>query len=346
MTLGQPLGARITEDREAAMFKTYGVAIRKGGQGKSTSVSTLARLCALYGARVLVVDLAQPATTTASLRDIWPAVEHGDLSGVFMALRDVPRGKTPDAARVRRALAEAQLPAKLPSQPSWSGGLVHVFPWDEVLGETAQCVQSDRVLAGILAAHADAYDLALIDFPAESGSLLWMAIAATRSVIMPLAPETPALEGAYAMLRMLSQARAAGHDIGLGGVILTRCDPKNKRMYDVVQALSQVDEVEGEPVGRRLFPFAIRANEFFEQAFRYGEPIWERSANPSHWAGYVLLAEWLLRDAGRADLAQPSRRRGPALMPPDTRILDVSSVKMDASEVSYADFERKHLTSR
>ena len=51
-------------------MKAYGVAIRKGGQGRSTTVSTVARLCALYGARVLVVDLAQPGTATASLRDI------------------------------------------------------------------------------------------------------------------------------------------------------------------------------------------------------------------------------------------------------------------------------------
>ncbi|HLJ81275.1 MAG TPA: AAA family ATPase, partial [Ktedonobacterales bacterium] len=64
------------------MTQVYGVAIRKGGQGKSTTVSTLARLCALFGARVLVVDLAQPGTSTASLRDLWPAGEHGELSNV------------------------------------------------------------------------------------------------------------------------------------------------------------------------------------------------------------------------------------------------------------------------
>ncbi len=90
------------------------------------------------------------------------------------------------------------------------------------------------------------------------------------------------------------------------------------------------------------FPFAIRANEFFEQAFRYGEPVWERTSNPTHWAGYVLLAEWLLRDADLAHLAHPSRRRGPALLPADTRILDVSSAIVESAEVAYSDFERVH----
>lgn len=328
------------------MVKTYGVAIRKGGQGKSTTVSTVARLCAIYGARVLVVDLAQPGTATASLRDIWPEADHGDLADVLLALRATPTGARPDMGRAGGALTNAALPVRLQSQPSWSGGAVYVLPWDELLGDAATHLRSDHVLAGLLAALGDQFDLALIDFPAEGGQLLNTAVAATDSVLMPLVPETPALEGAYALLRLLAQARTAGQRIALGGVLLTRCDPKNKRMWDVVQALLQADEVEGEPLNRRLLPFAVRANEFFEQAFRYGEPVWERTSNPTHWAAYVLLTEWLLRDAGRADLAQASRRRGPALLPPDTRILDVSSPVADTPDLAFADFQRLHETPR
>ena len=58
------------KDERPRMPRVYGVTIRKGGQGKSTTVATLARLCALYGARVLVIDLAQPGSCAASLRDI------------------------------------------------------------------------------------------------------------------------------------------------------------------------------------------------------------------------------------------------------------------------------------
>jgi cellulose biosynthesis protein BcsQ len=319
----------------------FGVAIRKGGQGKSTTVSTLARLCAIYGARVLVIDLAQPGTTTASLRDIWPETEHGELSAVLERFRTAPAASEPPAALVHQELAGANLPVTLRSQPSWSGGLIRVLPWDELLGEAAAYLRSDRLLAGIIAVLAADVDLVLVDFPAESGPLLAMAIAATQRVLMPLAPETPALEGAYATLRLLAQARDAGHDIRLAGVVLTRCEPRNKRMFDVVQALLLADEVEGEPLSQRLLPFGIRANEFFEQAFRYGEPIWERTSNPSHWAAYVLLAEWLMRTAGLAHLAQPARRRGPALLPPEARVLDVTAV-LEAADVSYADFERAH----
>jgi cellulose biosynthesis protein BcsQ len=324
------------------MYTVYGVAIRKGGQGKSTTVSTLARLCALYGARVLVVDLAQPGTTTASLRDIWPTVTHADVSSLLLGFRTLPSSTAPDGAQARAALDGASLPVTLDSQPSWSGGAIRVLPWDELQGDASAYVRSERVLAGLLAALADQIDLALLDFPAESGPLLTTALAATHRIIMPLAPETPALEGAYATLRLLAHARASGYPVQLSSIVLTRCDPKNKRLLDVVQALLQVDEVEGEPLRRRLLPFAIRHNEFFEQAFRYGEPIWERTSNLSHWAGYVLLAEWLLRNAGLAHLAQATRRRGPTLLAPDTRILDVSSHLLDSPDVAYADFERAH----
>lgn len=325
------------------MRNVYGIASRKGGQGKSTTVYTTARLCALYGARVLVVDLAQPGTTTASLRDLWPAGEHGDLSSILLAFQNFSPGVAPSAEQAHAALASVGLPVVLASQPSWSGGFVSVIPWDELQADAAAHLNSERILAGLLDSLASDIDLALIDYPAEGGPLMTMALAATRRVVVPLIPETPALEGLEGMLRLLARARAAGYQIDLAGILLTRCDPKNKRFTEIAQTILQSGEVEGESLGRKLLPFAIRQNEFFEQGFRYGEPIWERSSNAAHWAGYVLLSEWLLRDAGLQRLA--SMRRGPAQIAPETRILDISALVLDDPEVRLADFEKAHATT-
>lgn len=322
------------------MQQVYGIAIRKGGQGKSTTVSSLARLCALYGARVLVVDLAQPGTTTASFRDLWPETEHGDLASALVSFRMLPAGEKPDAAHTRAALEAVHLPVTLASLPSWSGGCISVLPWDELLSDAAAFLQSEHVLAGLIASVAESVDVVLIDFPAEGGPLMTNALVATDQVLIPLAPETPALEGVEGMLRLMARARDAGHRVALAGLLMTHCDPKNKRVADIVQTIRQSGEVEGESLGRKLYTFGIRQNEFFEQAFRYGEPIWERSSNPSHWSGFVLLAEWLLRDAGLSRLADG--RRGPALMPPDTLIFDTSALGIADPELPLDTFEQAH----
>lgn len=323
------------------MHTVYGVGIRKGGQGKSTTVSTLARLCALYGARVQVIDLAQPGSTSSSLRDLWPAVEHADLANVLLACRTVSPGAMLAASQASALLAEAGLPVTLSSQPSWSGGCIRILPWDDLLGDAAAFLQSERVLAGLIAAVDSEIDVTFIDLPAESGALLVTALAATNKILMPLVPEAPSLEGVDAMLRLMARVRDAGHPLELAGILMTRCDPKNRRVFDIWQTLMQADEVEGEILSRKLLPFGVKQIDFYEQAFRYGEAIWDRTGNPSHWAAYVLLAEWLLRDAGLDHLA--ANRRGPALLAPDTKVLNLSALVLDDPETPLADFERAHL---
>jgi cellulose biosynthesis protein BcsQ len=215
------------------------------------------------------------------------------------------------------------------------------LPWDDLLGDAAAFLQSERVLAGLIAAVDSEIDVTLIDLPAESGSLLVTALAATNKILMPLVPEAPSLEGVDAMLRLMARVRSAGHPLELAGILMTRCDPKNRRVFDIWQTLMQADEVEGEILSRQLLPFGVKQIDFYEQAFRYGEAIWDRTGNPSHWAAYVLLAEWLLRDAGLDHLA--ANRRGPALLAPDTKVLNLSALVLDDPETPLADFERAHL---
>lgn len=322
------------------MPKVYGVAMRKGGQGKSTTVSTVGRLSALYGARTLIIDLAQPGTASASLRDIWPTMPHGELSSALLSLHETPAGVTPGAEQALATLSEASLPVRLLSQPSWSGGELWVLPWDDLLGEAAAFLQSERVLIGLIESLASDIDIVLIDFPSDGGPLMTTALAATDSIIMPMAPEAPALEGAAATLRLLARVRESGRPIELGGLLITRVEPRNKRLVEVVQALKQAGSVEGESLERKLLPFAIRTHEYFEQAFRYGVPVWERTDNKRDWAGYVLMTEWLLRDAGLRHLA--ANRRGPAQLTPETRIIDTSAVLFSETEVMLRDFEHAH----
>jgi hypothetical protein len=251
-------------------------------------------------------------------------------------------GKLPSRDMAAAALQAVALPIQLTSLPSWSGGSISVFPWDDLQGDAAAHLHSERVLEGLIHALAKQVDVTFIDFPAEGGPLMTNALAASNRVIVPLTPETPALEGLEALLRLLARARQSGHDVNLAGILLTRCDQKNKRVFEVVQTIRQSGEVEGEPLGRRLYPFAVRHTEFYEQAFRYGEPIWERTQDFSQWAAYVLLAEQVLRESGLAQLT--AGRRGPALLPEETRIFDISALLPSSSDVMLKDFEKTHAT--
>lgn len=322
------------------MRKVYGVASRKGGQGKSITISTLARLCAIAGARVLVVDLAQPGTLSASLRDIWPDAAYTPLSSTLLALRHTPPQTMPRRDETLAALSGCNLPVPLTSQPSWSGGAIGVIPWDEFAADAAAFVQSEFLVSGILEALGDQYDIALLDFPSEGGPLLTNALAATQSIILPLVPETPALEGAEAFLRLMTRARSSGLQLELDGILLTQCDPRNRRVFEIVQTITHAGTVEGEPLGDKLYPFAVRASEFFEQAFRYGEPVWARTANKAQWAAYVILARRILSRAGLVEQAQS--QNGPMILEPETRIFDISALILDDPEVRWEDFRLAH----
>jgi cellulose biosynthesis protein BcsQ len=333
------------------MAKVYGIAIKKGGMGKSTTTSTLARLLALFGARVLVVDTGQPGTTTSSLRDMRPSARSGALSNVLYTLeRTLPRHE-PSAEQVRAALAHAGLPEILRFAP---GGALHhtgsapgsaqnhrllasatsdgdikaipapqgalaLLPYDDLLADAGSRLRSEEVFVGLLRPLLPAFDIALIDFPTDLSLLLANTFTVADRILMPLVPEAPALEGLDGFLQLLARGRAAGKRATLGGILLCKAE-LNGRFVALARTLCQFEEVHGELLRTRLFPFAVKFSEYYDRAFRQGTAVWERTSEPSVWAGYVLLAEWVLEDAGLGHLC--AIRRGPALLPPQTRIID------------------------
>ncbi len=307
------------------MHRVYGVLIKKGGQGKSTTVATLARLCALYGARVLVVDLAQPGTASTALRDSWPAGDHGSLADLMQPFTVLEAHELPHPDDVLAAMEGLKLPVPLTSKPSWGGGLVALLPYEEGLGTVARQMRSPFVLDGILRSVDSAFDLIFLDCPAEEGILLDNALLAMDRALIPFVADATSLEGIDATLRFLRHGRDEGQArVTLGGLILTRCEPRNKRLADIVNTLIHSGEVEGEHLPRKLLPFAIRHSDFYDQGFRYGEPVWDRTQDQRVYAAYVLLAEWLLVDAGLERLL-PNRRHA-ALVDDDVKVLDTVAV--------------------
>ncbi len=327
------------------MQRVYGIAIKKGGQGKSTTTTTLARLCALYGARVLVIDLAQPGTASTSLRDSWPHAEHGTLSELLEPFCVLAPQDHPHPDDIMAALEALRLPVPLVAKPSWGGGMMHLLPYDDGMGNIIRSLRSPYVIDVILRSIDSAFDVMLIDYPADDGILFDNALFATDRVIVPFVAEATSLEGIDGILRLLRRGREEGlARATLGGIILTHCEPRNKRIGDIVNTLIHSGEIEGEVLKDKLFPFAVRHSDFFDQGFRYGEAVWDRTQDQRVWAGYVLLAEWLLRDAGLERLL--ANRRHAALLDEDIRVLDTIAVAAGTGtgEARLRDFRQSHTS--
>jgi cellulose biosynthesis protein BcsQ len=293
----------------------YGIGILKGGMGKSTTVAMLARLLPLYGARTLVIDLGQPGTTTRALRDRYSDAhtpgEH--FAQLLLVLDPLKPGQL-------RQEGAAEALATMPELPMDLGDGLWLLPYHELLSLAGGRMRSDTTLADLLEALPGSYDIVLIDYPTDLGMLMVASLVATTRVILPLAPHSEAVTGAEEMLALLGRARGAGKNVALGGVLLTQVEVAVARFGATVQAIAGQPQVAGERLGSRLLPFAIKYSEMYDRAYRVGGPVWARTRDASVWAGYVLLAEWLLADAGLGHLR--TNRRGPALLPPDTLIID------------------------
>jgi len=293
----------------------YGIGILKGGMGKSTTVAMLARLLPLYGARTLVIDLGQPGTTTRALRDRYhDAHSAGEHFAQLLLVLDALK------AGVSRQEGAAEALETMPELPMDLGDGLWLLPYHELLSLSGGRMRSETTLADLLVVLPGHYDIMLIDYPTDLGMMMINALVATTRVILPLAPRSEAVTGAEEMLALLGRARGAGKSAALGGVLLTQVETTVARFGATIQAIAAHPQVAGERLGSRLLPFAIKYSEMYDRAYRVGGPVWARTRDASVWAGYVLLAEWLLADAGLGHLR--GNRQGPAILPPDTAIID------------------------
>lgn len=299
------------------MPRIYGFANKKGGQSKSTTTILLARLLARYGARVLVVDTAQPGTTTTAFRAALPDEPHGLadlLNAVFMAARSAKLETV-----VRNALDQ---PPPLPLPVSDN---ISLLPYDERLDEVAaRCLRRDDTLAVIFSQVAHKVDIILMDYPTDYGALMENCLYVTDRIIIPVAPAPEAIDGFQQFLHVMAEARRAGRRATLAGILITQARETSGRFNDVCRALVAAPEIAGEQLRTKLFGWSVKYSEHFPQSFKFGQAVWERTNDETVWAGYVLTAEWMLRDAG---LHQLLAHRKQLILAPETLVLDPFSRK-------------------
>ena len=198
------------------MGRVYTLVNQKGGVGKTTTAINLGAYLALFGQRVLIVDIDPQANATSSLGVDKQSVR----GGIYEALL----GGAPAAALV---LQNPRLKlAILPSSPALAGAEV------ELVNELGR----EGRLRQVIAPMVERYEYILIDCPPSLGLLTINGLmAAQDGVLIPVQCEYLALEGLGDLTRTVQRVRSVLFPaLKVRGVILTMYDGRTRLSEDVV----------------------------------------------------------------------------------------------------------------
>jgi len=252
--------------------RIYTLVNQKGGVGKTTTSINLSAYLALFGLRVLVVDLDPQANATSCL-----GVDKLQVAGgTYEALLGSP-------ASQYILLNERLKLSLLPSSPSLAGAEIELV--DELARETR--------LKKTLESLNDRYDYILIDCPPSLGLLTVNGlVAAQDGVIVPVQCEYLALEGLGQLTQTIQRVRAALFpDMKVRGVVLTMFDSRTNLSTDVV---TEVNKHFPDQVFKAVVPRSIRLAE----APSYGLPISAYAPSSPGALAYEALARELLKGDG------------------------------------------------
>jgi chromosome partitioning protein len=255
------------------MGRIYTLANQKGGVGKTTTAINLGAYLALYGQRVLLVDLDPQANATSCLKIDKRTVRGGTYESLI--------GSSPAANHI---LHNPRLKLSLlPSSPALAGAEI------ELVNELAR----ESRLKNALVAVVDRYDYVLIDCPPSLGLLTLNGLVAARDgVIIPVQCEYLALEGLGQLTQTLNRVRTAIFpELAIRGVVLTMFDGRTNLSSDVV---NEVRRYFPDQVFETVIPRSIRLAE----APSYGQPITYYAPASSGAQAYAELAREMLAGDG------------------------------------------------
>lgn len=200
------------------------VACHKGGTGKTTTAYWLAREFARLNRLQILIDLDPLATLTrlAELGVGGPTIADVLLGecALFDAKRAARLGPAPVnivGADSKLAWAAAYMQAQSPN---------HKFLYNALRGLPANVT-------------------AVIDCPPSAGNLIVNALVAATHVVIPVEPETEAIDGMLHMLDMVGDCQDLGNGARVIGVVITRANANVLRHQQGIERIEKELDTRG-----------------------------------------------------------------------------------------------------
>ncbi len=206
------------------MARIIALANQKGGVAKTSSTLALGAALADRGQRVLLVDLDPQASLTSAAGEQVDA----DVATVYSLLHAyVATGAVPATAAATRpiTLGLDLLPASIELAAA------------EI--ELQQAVRREYVLAEVMCAVQEVYDVILIDCPPSLSLLTVNALTAADEVLIPVVPDYLAARGLGLLLDSIERMRKnkLNPRLRVAGVVLTMVDSRTTHSRETMDGI-------------------------------------------------------------------------------------------------------------
>jgi len=229
------------------MGKVIAICNQKGGIGKTTSAINISSYLAIFGKKVLLVDLDPQANATSGIgvnrHNVKKSTYHILLEE--LAINDI---------LISTSVENLSL---APSNLDLTGAEV------ELVG----VIGREYRLKKALGPARENFDFIIIDSPPSLGLLTINALCAADSVLVPVQCEYYALEGLFQLINTINLVKNnINPGLAIEGVVLTMADLRTNLSREVI---SEVKNNFKERVYNTIIPRSIRLSE----APSYGKPI-------------------------------------------------------------------------
>ncbi len=252
------------------MAEIIAILNQKGGCGKTTTAVNLAAALAIYGKKILVVDMDPQGNATTGF-----GVEKNEVSRTIYS---VLTGES--------TLEDAVLDTEIigldviPSNIALSGAEI----------ELSKEVGYHTILELAMESISDSYDYIFIDVPPSLGILTINCLVAADSVIIPIQAEFYALEGMADLLEAIQLVETRLKSPSpIKGILLTLYDSRTRLGRDVY---SNVKEYFG--ASEHIFKTTIPRNVTLAEAPSHGKPCIIYDEESSGSLAYLDLAKEII----------------------------------------------------